>query len=162
MTGHYREAWQGDEDQQWARSPRARRTALLAAAIAAIVVAAAVLLPMRLRISGNAVASSQQQTEQAQVPPGFVPPPTRPTPLPDPVTCHYQPDGKEPIKSVTPPANGEVPAKGVVRATINTNIGAIPAVLDRSLAPCTVSNFVHLADQGFYGNTGCVSGKVRG
>ena len=109
--------------------------------------------------SDNA-APAQQHTAEMQVPPGFVTPPTRPTPLPDQVMCRYQPDGKEAIRSVRPPVDGEVPAKGIVRVTINTNMGAIPAILDRSLAPCTVNSVIHLANQGFYDNTRAASGNT--
>lgn len=143
--------------------------ALAAAVIAAV---ALVLFPLHVNEDNAATngenaapnsdnaAPSQQHTAEMQVPPGFVPPPTRPTPLPDQVTCQYQPDGEKPVMSVEPPADGEVPAKGIVRATINTNVGAIPAILDRSLAPCTVNNVIHLANQGVYDNTRASTGMV--
>ncbi|RKT86557.1 peptidyl-prolyl cis-trans isomerase B (cyclophilin B) [Saccharopolyspora antimicrobica] len=95
-----------------------------------------------------------QAQPEIQIPTELAPAPQRPTPLADPVSCQYRPEGQA-SKPVNPPANGEVPSKGTVQATINTNQGAIPLTLDRSLAPCTVNSFVSLAEQGFYNETSC-------
>lgn len=165
LNDHNGRARGGVDAQQPARSPKRWRTVLIgttvAVASAAAVVAAVTLLPGSGRSDGDTATQQQPPpTEQVRIPSGFVPPPTRPTPLPNPVTCEYQPDGKTPAISVTPPVSGEVPSQGIVRATINTNIGALPAILDRSLAPCMVNSFIHLAKQDFYDNTGCVSGNV--
>ena len=40
-------------------------------------------------------------------------------------------------------------------ATIVTNSGAIGVELDNGKSPCTVNNFVSLAQQGFYDGTAC-------
>lgn len=45
--------------------------------------------------------------------------------------------------------------KGKVKVRIKTSQGDLSVVLDRSKAPCTVHNFVHLADRGFYDRTDC-------
>jgi peptidyl-prolyl cis-trans isomerase B (cyclophilin B) len=42
-----------------------------------------------------------------------------------------------------------------VTATLATNQGAIPIVLDRAKAPCTVASFLNLAGAGFYNGTPC-------
>ncbi|MEY8041650.1 caspase family protein [Saccharopolyspora cebuensis] len=148
----------------WAKTRRAVRTGLpSAAAIAALVAAFALILWQERydgRFAGDPAGEAVTQTEQVRVPQGFVTPPTRPTPLPEQVTCQYPPNGEESAGSVQPPASGEVPARGIVRADINTTIGTIPAILDRSLAPCTVNAFIHRVEQGFYDNTGCSSGNV--
>ncbi|WP_345356651.1 caspase, EACC1-associated type [Saccharopolyspora cebuensis] len=152
-------------------SPSARRTVLisLAAAVAtASLVAAATLFPWQGGSeggsAGHAVGDSAgepvTQTEQVRIPQGFVTPPTRPTPLPAQVTCQYPSNGDEPVRPVERPESGEVAARGLVRADINTSIGTIPAILDRSLAPCTVNAFIHRVGQGFYESTPCHGGLL--
>jgi peptidyl-prolyl cis-trans isomerase B (cyclophilin B) len=42
-----------------------------------------------------------------------------------------------------------------VRVVLHTNLGAIPLVLDRAEAPCTVQSFVHLVRHRFYDRTIC-------
>ena len=53
------------------------------------------------------------------------------------------------------PANGEQPATGTVGVTLGTSIGDLKFNLDRSLAPCTVNNFINLAKQKYFDNTTC-------
>ncbi|GAA2802421.1 peptidylprolyl isomerase [Saccharopolyspora taberi] len=98
--------------------------------------------------------AAQPPQPQVQIPTEPAPPPVRPVALPDPTSCTYRPD-KQAAKPVQPPANGEVSSKGTVQATIETNSGAIPLTLDRSLAPCTVNSFINLAKQGYYTDTSC-------
>ncbi|WP_052372923.1 protein kinase domain-containing protein [Amycolatopsis taiwanensis] len=134
-------------------------TAILA--VAAVLGAAVMYLPGLSRTPDG--STGQQQTQQpaqpAQVPAGFVPPPVRPTPLPDPVNCQYHLDGKE--QTVKPPADGPVSSKGTVLATLNTTAGAIPLLLDRSLAPCTVNSFISLAKQGAFDGVRCAGGRTQ-
>ncbi|GAB3279966.1 peptidylprolyl isomerase [Parasphingorhabdus pacifica] len=99
-------------------------------------------------------AEPEQNRPEVQIPTEVASPPTRPAPLADPVSCEYRPGG-EPAKPVQPPADGEVSSTGKVRATIETNAGAIPITLDRSLAPCAVNSFTHLAKEKFYDGTSC-------
>ena len=47
------------------------------------------------------------------------------------------------------------PKSGTVNLLVNTSQGNMTFQLDRSLAPCTVANFVSLAEQGFYAQTSC-------
>ncbi|QXJ23195.1 peptidylprolyl isomerase [Actinomadura graeca] len=70
------------------------------------------------------------------------------------VACAYLPaDGPE-LKDVgKPPANP--PARGLVRATVTTNLGTIEMELDGAKAPCTVNSIVYLAVTGFYNDTSC-------
>ncbi|MCW3817173.1 peptidylprolyl isomerase [Micromonospora sp. DR5-3] len=45
--------------------------------------------------------------------------------------------------------------KGTQTMTIDTNLGAITAKIDRSKVPCTAGSFTHLASKGFFDNTKC-------
>jgi peptidyl-prolyl cis-trans isomerase B (cyclophilin B) len=69
-------------------------------------------------------------------------------------TCDYPADPEGAAKRVDPP-----PAKptvsGTVDATIETSVGTLAATLDADKAPCTVSSFVSLADQGYFDDTPC-------
>ncbi|MEO9323923.1 peptidylprolyl isomerase [Nocardioides sp. C4-1] len=67
-------------------------------------------------------------------------------------TCSYVPDGS-PDAATLPPA--EPTQQGEVKATIRTDQGPIPVVLDAARTPCTVGSFVSLAEQGFYDGTTC-------
>ncbi|MEV6832203.1 peptidylprolyl isomerase [Amycolatopsis sp. NPDC051102] len=84
------------------------------------------------------------------------PMPKRPRPLADPVTCAFTPDPGSPApKKATLPPDGPAPSTGTVGAQLATTAGDIGLTLDRSLAPCTVVNFLSLARQGFYDGTSC-------
>ncbi|MBF6436082.1 caspase family protein [Nocardia cyriacigeorgica] len=133
-------------------------TASLALAVVLTMVVSAVLVLPGLVDTARDSAAQPESTQPTTLPPiqipaGFVAPPVRPTPLPDPVYCRYKPDGKEP--TVKRPDDGPVSSTGIVRATINTGAGAIPLLLDRSLAPCTVHSFLSLVDQGAFEQVRC-------
>ncbi|SFE07882.1 peptidyl-prolyl cis-trans isomerase B (cyclophilin B) [Actinopolyspora alba] len=102
----------------------------------------------------STTTSEQSNSEQISIPTELAPAPSRPEPLPNQVSCTYRSKG-EPAKPVEPPEDGEVSSQGTVQATIEANVGTIPITLDRSLAPCTVNSFVHLAESGFYNDTPC-------
>lgn len=73
-------------------------------------------------------------------------------PVPGPtVPCTYVDVG--PGGAATPPTTA--PTSGTVNLTLDTSAGPVPLVLERSHAPCTVNNFVSLAQQGFYTGTSC-------
>jgi peptidylprolyl isomerase/peptidyl-prolyl cis-trans isomerase B (cyclophilin B) len=72
-----------------------------------------------------------------------VPAPTAPT-----VTCDYVGRG-----GTLPPSSAST--VGIAELILDTSIGAIPLVLDRTQAPCTVNSFVDLARRGFYDGTSC-------
>jgi peptidyl-prolyl cis-trans isomerase B (cyclophilin B) len=67
--------------------------------------------------------------------------------------CDYTESG-DGVKQVDPPpANATV--TGEATGTIETSIGALDITLDGESAPCTVSSFVSLADQGYFDGTTC-------
>ncbi|GAA4618546.1 peptidylprolyl isomerase [Saccharopolyspora hordei] len=132
-----------------------RRTITIGATIVVVIAVVAGVFYFTRTGEDTAQSETPQAQPDIQIPTELAPPPKRPTPLPDPVSCEYRPDGKQPSKPVQPPANGEVSSQGTVQATLKTNQGDIPLTLDRSLAPCTVNSFVTLAEQGFYDGTSC-------
>ena len=67
--------------------------------------------------------------------------------------CSYPADGSPATQVDPPPAHPNV--SGTVPATISTSAGDIPMSLDADSAPCTVSSFVSLADQGYFDATSC-------
>ncbi|WP_374727534.1 peptidylprolyl isomerase [Haloactinomyces albus] len=139
------------------RAKRRRTIAVTATIVVVVAVVAGVFYFARTGGSETKAAAQQPGSTKKPditIPSTTAPPPSRPTPLPDPVSCKYRPNG-EPAKPVQPPADGKVSSTGTVQATIDTNLGNIPITLDRALAPCTVNSFVHLAEQGFYDNTSC-------
>ncbi|WP_410665197.1 peptidylprolyl isomerase [Amycolatopsis sp. lyj-84] len=105
--------------------------------------------------SSQAPTSSAEDTP-AQSPAGRTELPKRTTPLADPTDCAYPADTtKEPAKKVNPPAAGPTPASGTTAVTVKTTAGDIGLTLDRALAPCTVANFLSLAQQGYYDGHSC-------
>ncbi|MBZ5734029.1 peptidylprolyl isomerase [Nocardioides sp. TRM66260-LWL] len=67
--------------------------------------------------------------------------------------CAY-PAGEPASKQVdAPPATPAV--SGTVKATMSTNIGDFQLTLDADRTPCTVNNFVSLAEQGYFDKTPC-------
>ncbi|PRW65408.1 peptidylprolyl isomerase [Actinopolyspora mortivallis] len=143
---------------------RRRRTAAVTATIV-VVIAAVVGVYFLTRMDGGrsdaadgpsetgSPTSGREDTE-ISIPSERAPAPSRQEPLPARVSCEYRSTG-EPAEPVEPPQDGEVSAKGSVEATIETNLGDIPLTLDRSLAPCTVNSFVHLAEADFYDDSSC-------
>ena len=70
--------------------------------------------------------------------------------------CQYPATTEKASKPVNPPRSGRVPTTpATVRATVVTNDGAIGLELDNAQAPCTVNNFVSLAQQRFFDDTPC-------
>lgn len=69
-------------------------------------------------------------------------------------TCSY-PAAGEPSKPVDPPSGDDVANQGTVGATITLNGQDLAVELDRASAPCTVNNFVSLAEQGWFDGTDC-------
>lgn len=72
----------------------------------------------------------------------------------DGVACDYVDDGTEPAKDVSPPP-AQAEKSGEVPATMTTSAGEIGLTLDADAAPCTVNNFVSLAEQGWFDDTQC-------
>ncbi|MDT5317472.1 MAG: peptidyl-prolyl cis-trans isomerase [Mycobacterium sp.] len=70
--------------------------------------------------------------------------------------CQYPATTEATSKPVNPPRTGKVPTTpATVHATIVTNDGVIGVQLDNGKSPCTVNNFVSLAQQGFFDKTPC-------
>ncbi|MET0475586.1 MAG: peptidylprolyl isomerase [Mycobacterium sp.] len=70
--------------------------------------------------------------------------------------CQYPATTEKTAKPVNPPRAGRVPTvPPTVDATIVTDGGTIGVQLDNGQAPCTVNNFISLAQQGFYDDTPC-------
>lgn len=70
--------------------------------------------------------------------------------------CQYPATTEVTSKPVNPPRTGRVPTTpDTVDATIVTKAGAIGLRLDNGKSPCTVNNFVSLAQQGFFDDTPC-------
>jgi len=70
--------------------------------------------------------------------------------------CQYPATTTPASKPVQPPRTGRIPtAPATVPATVTTNVGAIGLELANGMSPCTVNNFVSLAQQGFYDGTTC-------
>ncbi|AGM07594.1 peptidylprolyl isomerase [Amycolatopsis keratiniphila] len=109
--------------------------------------------------SSSAPASSSQETatqSPVNIPSARTELPERTTPLADPTECAYPADTSGPVpKKVNPPAAGPTPASGTAAVTVKTSAGDIGLTLDRGLAPCTVANFLSLAQQGYYDGTSC-------
>lgn len=101
-------------------------------------------------------ASDATTTTPAEIPTELAAPATRPQPLPATVNCEYVPEENRPAaKEVQAPATTNISAEGTVSVTLQTTVGEIPMTLDRALAPCTVNNFVSLAQQGYFDDTRC-------
>jgi len=71
--------------------------------------------------------------------------------------CRYTTTPDEPAARPVPlpPDPHRTPDRGTVRVDVRTNQGKVPLTLDRSIAPCTVQSFVHLAKWRFYDRTTC-------
>jgi peptidyl-prolyl cis-trans isomerase B (cyclophilin B) len=69
-------------------------------------------------------------------------------------TCTYSAVGQASAKKVDPPST-KAPASGTVAVTMATSVGDLGLELDRAGAPCTVSSFVSLAEQGYFDGTSC-------
>ncbi|MFR9731895.1 peptidylprolyl isomerase [Saccharopolyspora sp. MS10] len=143
------------ERQLERRAEQAKRRRMITVGATVVVVILAVAGVVYFINTGEeSTAAPQEQPPALQIPTESAPPPARPAPLASPVSCEYRPDG-EAAKPVQPPANGEAPSTGTVRASIDSSVGRIPLTLDRSLAPCTVNSFINLAEQGYFDGTSC-------
>src|SRR3954454_13502389 len=71
--------------------------------------------------------------------------------------CQYTETPDEPAARPVPlpPDPRHTPDRGTMTVVLRTNLGAIPLVLDRADAPCTVQSFLHLTRHRFYNRTVC-------
>ncbi|WP_422747776.1 peptidylprolyl isomerase [Mycobacterium sp. WMMD1722] len=82
-------------------------------------------------------------------------PPFRPSPTVG-ANCQYPTGGAPAPRPVAPPRSGRVPTQPErVSVSITTSAGNIGLSLKNGISPCTVNNFVSLAQQGFYDGTTC-------
>ncbi|MGQ0575237.1 MAG: peptidylprolyl isomerase [Pseudonocardia sp.] len=136
------------QERRVQQAARRKQVAVITSiAVAVLVVGGVVVLSL---VGGGAV----EAITPASIPTELAALPARPNPLPDPTACQYVPDGEAARPVQAPPAT-EVPAGGTVQVTLETSAGAVPLVLDRALAPCTVNSFVSLAQQGYFDDTPC-------
>ena len=70
-------------------------------------------------------------------------------------SCKYLADQSDPAKPVDPPPETNVPNQGTVQATLKFTAGDVTLRLDRAKAPCTVNNFLALAQQEYFDDTSC-------
>lgn len=69
----------------------------------------------------------------------------------NPAGCSYlEADGG--VRDVSAPGTA---VTGAIEATLQTTQGEIPLTLDADRAPCTVSSFVSLVEQGYYDDSPC-------
>ncbi len=71
----------------------------------------------------------------------------------DPVSCAFTPGGEAAKPVDLPPDQASVSTD--VDVTIATSQGDLHATLDGAAAPCTVTSFLSLADQGYFDDTPC-------
>ncbi len=73
------------------------------------------------------------------------------------VACSWTPEdassGAKVVDVGTPPPNA--PNVGTATLTIDTNLGAITATVDKSKAPCTAEAFTYLSSKKFWDGTKC-------
>jgi peptidyl-prolyl cis-trans isomerase B (cyclophilin B) len=102
------------------------------------------------------VPTTTTPSAPVSLPGGRAPMPKRTKALANPVTCAFTPSPGSPApKPATLPPDGPAPSSGTVPVRLTTSAGEIGLTLDRALAPCTVVNFLSLAQQGFYDGTSC-------
>lgn len=99
--------------------------------------------------SGSSDTTGIPNSDVEPLPP-FTPPATLGS------NCQYPATTEKASKPVAPPRSGRVPTTPIsVDATVTTTDGAIGLKLNNAEAPCTVNNFVSLAQQGFFDATPC-------
>ncbi|GAA2701924.1 peptidylprolyl isomerase [Micromonospora olivasterospora] len=123
-----------------AKARRRRQTQAIVGAAAALVLVVAGTVWLATSIGGD--DDKKQDTAAA---PGFV-------------QCAWTEIPKDQrtkeIKDVGLPQTQQ-PNTGVQTLTLETNLGAITAKVDRSLVPCTAASFTHLASRNFFDNSKC-------
>ena len=138
------------ERQLTRRAERARRRRIVGVIVTVVAVVAAVGIVYwlaNLGDSDNNAAANPTSTPEA--------PPAKTTDGP----CKYtdtsatEPASKDTGGMPTDPA--ETPKTGTVNVNLTTDQGAIPLVLDRAKAPCTVQAIEFLAKAKYFDNTKC-------
>jgi peptidyl-prolyl cis-trans isomerase B (cyclophilin B) len=142
-----------------------RRRILMIAAAAGVVVVVAGLAVWQFGFNKSSHRTSTASSTTSSVAPtpdtatpaqaGVLPPFKPPANLG--ANCQYQPTPAEPAaKKVDPPNAGKVPTDPArISMSIATNQGPLGVQLDNAQAPCTVNNFVSLAQKGYFNDTHC-------
>ncbi|MBB5800575.1 peptidyl-prolyl cis-trans isomerase B (cyclophilin B) [Saccharothrix ecbatanensis] len=86
-------------------------------------------------------------------------PPAEPIPT---VACEYPLVTEGPLRRVSPPDEGQVPAGGTLTVRVDSNHGRIDVELDAESAPCSVHSFRHLIKQQLYKSSRCHRLTVEG
>ncbi len=153
------------ERQLERRTKHERRNRILTvAALAAVVVVVAGLAVWQFVLKKESPETSTASTTTTSAAPtqdtaaaqaGMLPPFKPPADLG--ANCQYQPTPNEPAaKKVDPPKSGKVPTAEVrTSMSITTNQGPLGVMLENSQTPCTVNNFVSLAQKGYFNDTHC-------
>ncbi|GAA1230312.1 peptidylprolyl isomerase [Prauserella halophila] len=155
------------ERQLARRAERAKRRKIIGigAAVGVVVLAAGLIVVLtgqddegaanaQGEPSSSAAPSEEGPSEEISIPDQRVEPAERSEPLPNPTDCEY-PEGGEAAKQVDPPNGQGISSQGTVEMTLSSTAGDIPVTLDRSLAPCAVNSFEHLAEQDYFTDTTC-------
>ena len=140
---------------------RRRRILTIAGASAAVVVAVGLVVwlvffnktPSSTSASSTTSVAPTQDTAAPQA--GVLPPFKPPANLG--ANCQYPATPNEPaVKKVDPPKSGKVPTDpAMVSMSLETNQGKFGVKLNNAQAPCTVNNFVSLAQKGYFNGTHC-------
>jgi peptidyl-prolyl cis-trans isomerase B (cyclophilin B) len=151
------------ERQLERRAKQARRRLILTiAAVVAIVAVVAGLAVWKFVFdkgashpTASSTPSSARPSPTAAPPPGGLPAFKPPQDLG--ANCQYPATPNEPAaKPVEPPRSGKVPTdEKVTSVSITTNQGPLGVHLNNAQTPCTVNNFVSLAQKGFFNDTHC-------
>jgi peptidyl-prolyl cis-trans isomerase B (cyclophilin B) len=134
--------------QRRQRRAMARRRVLAIVSVICVVAVIGIVVGFLLATSGGgkpAAAHSPSRHPTAPV--------TSPSTTPPAGTCTYTKTGTAARKVSLPPTH--VPTKGTVKAVVQTSQGRMTFTLDRHHAPCTVANFVSLAQQKYFNSTPC-------
>jgi cyclophilin family peptidyl-prolyl cis-trans isomerase len=80
--------------------------------------------------------------------------PPVPAPPAETMECRYTEGGPAAPKARFSPT-ATVSTVGTITMTLDTTIGSVPLVLDRTKAPCAVNSFINLARQGYFNGSAC-------
>ncbi len=122
---------------------RRQRQAVIGTAIAVVLIAGATVWIVTALRDDKSDSTPAAGSSAAAVPAGQV-------------ACTWTPDagGGGKVKDVGTPAP-TAPNTGSDVMTLDTNLGAIKATVDRTKVPCTAASFEYLASKKFWDNTKC-------
>jgi peptidyl-prolyl cis-trans isomerase B (cyclophilin B) len=126
--------------------PQRHRSTLAARAAVAVVTAAVLLAGNATPAAAGPTAGTPTAAADPSAPPRVTHGPCQYTETPDEPAARPVPLPRDPRHT---------PHSGTVTVVLKTNHGAIPLVLDRAEAPCTVQSFLHLVLHRFYDRTIC-------